>query len=89
MNWPPALSHSLADVILSYVTGEKGRNRVRVYADSKTGILLLEFFEHALGSDGAKRKTVSTGHRDWDRAKRQADEMAARITRNEPAPSAD
>src|SRR5689334_12399471 len=80
-------AQTMAKAKTSYVTGEKGRNRVRVFADSKTGILCLEFYEQALGSSGPKRKTVSTGHRDWDRAKRQADEMAARITRNEPAPS--
>ena len=77
----------MAKVKTSYVTGEKGRNRVRVFADAKTGMFLLEFYEQALGSSKPKRKCVSTGHRDWDRAKRQADEMAARITQNEPAPS--
>ena len=77
----------MAKAKTSYVTGEKGRNRVRAFADDKTGMFLLEFYEWSLGSEAPKRKRVSTGHRDFERAKRQADEMAARITRSEPAPS--
>ena len=44
---------------------------MRVFPDPKTGILQLEWRE-----DG-RRLTRSLGHRDWVRAKRQADEFAA------------
>jgi integrase len=61
----------------SYKAGEKGRNRVRVYEDNKTGIILAEFYE-----DG-KRKRVSLGHRDRAKAKQQADDIAAAIGKAE------
>ena len=55
----------------SYGAGEWGRNRVRVFPDPKTGILQLEWRENG------RRLTRSLGHREWVRAKRQADEFAA------------
>ena len=55
----------------SYSAGEWGRNRVRVFPDPKTGLIQIEWRE-----DG-RRRSRSLGHRDWDRAKRQADEVAA------------
>ncbi len=55
----------------SYGAGEWGRNRVRVFPDPKTGLYQLEWRE-----DG-RRLTRSLGHREWVRAKRQADEFAA------------
>ena len=55
----------------SYGAGEWGRNRVRVFPDPKTGLFQLEWRE-----DG-RRLTRSLGHREWVRAKRQADEFAA------------
>ena len=55
----------------SYGAGEWGRNRVRVFADPKTGLIQIEWRE-----DG-RRLSRSLGHRDWARAKRQADEVAA------------
>jgi hypothetical protein len=73
----------------SYTTGEKGRNRVRAYADDKTGIFLFEYYTRGLGATEPKRERVSTGHRDPVRAKQQADELAASLSRNEPAPTAD
>ena len=60
----------------SYLTGEKGRNRVRVF-EHTSGLLMLEF------RDGGKRTRVSLGHRDRDRAKRSADEAAARLAATE------
>jgi integrase len=69
----------------SYTTGEKGRNRVRAYTDDKTGIFLLEYYTRALGATEPKRERVSTGHRDPVRAKQQADELAASLSRNEPS----
>ena len=55
----------------SYGAGEWGRNRVRVFPDPKTGLYQLEWRENG------RRLTRSLKHRDWRRAKRQADEFAA------------
>ena len=55
----------------SYGAGEWGRNRVRVFPDAKTGLYQIEWRQ-----DGC-RLSRSLGHRDWSRAKRQADEFAA------------
>ena len=55
----------------SYGAGEWGRNRVRVFPDPKTGLFQIEWRE-----DG-RRLSRSLKHRDWARAKRQADEFAA------------
>ena len=51
----------------SYSAGERGRNRVLVFPDPGTGLLRIEWRE------GGRRLTKSLGHRDWDRANRQAD----------------
>ena len=55
----------------SYSAGEWGRNRVRVFPDPKTGRYQIEWRENG------RRLTRSLKHRDWSRAKRQADEVAA------------
>ena len=55
----------------SYGAGEWGRNRVRVFPDPKTGLYQIEWRENG------RRLTRSLGHRDWTRAKKQADEFAA------------
>ena len=55
----------------SYSAGEWGRNRVRVFPDPRTGMMQVEWRE-----DGRKMRR-SLRHRDWARAKRQADEIAA------------
>ena len=55
----------------SYSAGEWGRNRVRIFPDPKTGIFQIEW------RDNERRLTRSLGHREWVRAKRQADEFAA------------
>ena len=55
----------------SYGAGEWGRNRVRVFPDPKTGIFQIEWRENG------SRLTRSLKHRDWMKAKRQADEFAA------------
>ena len=55
----------------SYGAGEWGRNRVRVFPDPKTGLFQMEWRENG------RRLTRSLGHRDWAKAKRQADEAAA------------
>ncbi|MDE2870500.1 MAG: site-specific integrase [Gemmatimonadota bacterium] len=55
----------------SYGAGEWGRNRVRIFPDPKTGMFQIEWRENG------RRLTRSLKHRDWRRAKRQADEFAA------------
>ena len=55
----------------SYSAGEWGRNRVRVFSDPRTGIMQVEWREDA------RKMRRSLRHRDWARAKRQADEIAA------------
>ena len=54
-----------------YSAGEWGRNRVRVFPDPRTGVIQIEWRENG------RRITRSLGHRDWNRAKMQADEVAA------------
>ncbi len=63
----------------SYSAGEWGRNRVRVFPDPKTGIFQIEWRENG------RRLTRSLKHRDWRRAKRQADEAAADVAVHEPS----
>ena len=62
----------------SYSAGEWGRNRVRVFPDPKTGIYQIEWRENG------RRLSRSLKHRDWGRAKRQADEVAAGLAVHEP-----
>ena len=62
----------------SYGGGEWGRNRVRVFPDPKTGLFQLEWRENG------RRLTRSLGHRDWAKAKRQADEAAADFAMLQP-----
>ena len=67
----------------SYGAGEWGRNRVRVFPDPKTGLYQIEWRENG------RRLTRSLKHRDWKRAKRQADEVAAGFAVHEPAGKAE
>ncbi|MDE0082098.1 MAG: site-specific integrase [Gammaproteobacteria bacterium] len=62
----------------SYSAGEWGRNRVRVFPDRRTGVIQIEWRE------GGRRLTRSLRHRDWARAKEQADEFAASLVPPEP-----
>ena len=55
----------------SYGAGEWGRNRVRVFPDPKTGLFQIEWRE------SGHRLSRSLKHRDWARAKTQADEFPA------------
>ncbi len=72
----------------SYGAGEWGRNWMRIFPDPRTGYFQIEWRENG------RRLTRSLGHRDWARAKRQADEFAAGFvgpdlngeTRAEPEP---
>ena len=67
----------------SYGAGEWGRNRVRVFPDPKTGLYQIEWRENG------RRLTRSLKHRDWARAKRQADEVAASLAVHEPTGKAE
>ena len=67
----------------SYGAGEWGRNRVRVFPDPKTGRYQIEWRENG------RRLTRSLKHRDWMRAKRQADEVAAGFAVHEPNDTAE
>lgn len=62
----------------SYIAGEKGRNRVRVFERAHYGLWIDYRTE-----DGG-RVRLSLGYSDRDRAKREADDIAAKFGR-EPA----
>jgi len=61
----------------SYSTGERGRNRVRAFVHPNTGTLFLEY------RSGGQRKRKAVGTRDRETAKQQADELAAKLGRND------
>lgn len=61
----------------SYKAGEKGRNRVRVF--ERDSAIYVEFYARDPETGQRKRRRKSTGHRDRDRAKQQADEIAAKL----------
>jgi integrase len=68
------MSHRKQRETTSYVTGEKGKNRVRVFTDPRTGMIYLEY------RDGQGRKArTACGHRDFAGAKAQADDLAAQL----------
>ena len=67
----------------SYSAGEWGRNRVRVFADPKTGLFQIEWRENG------RRLRRSLKHGDFARAKRQADEFAAGFVRPDSAGAAE
>ena len=62
-----------------YTAGERGRNRVRVFPDPKTGMFQLEYRRNG------RRESKSLKHRDLELAKDQADKLAA----NFPPPDAE
>jgi integrase len=62
----------------SYVAGEKGRNRVRLYPHPQYGTLYLEYYDEA----GVKRR-VALGHDDLTKGKIAANELAAALLKHE------
>jgi hypothetical protein len=60
-----------------YSAGAKGRNRVRAF-EGRSGVLYVEYWEREDGTEATRRRH-SLGHRDRQRAKRQVDEIAARL----------
>lgn len=63
----------------SYSAGEPGLNRVRVFEHPKSGVLYMEYRERDPGTGRLRRRRMSTGHRDRQRAKRQAQEIAGTL----------
>ncbi len=61
-----------------YHAGERGRNRVRVFPDPKTGMYQLEYRRNG------RRESRSLHHRDFEKAKAQADRLAASFPTSEP-----
>lgn len=68
----------------SYSVGERGRNRVRAFEHPATARLFLEFYEPARGGGKPRPRRVALGHRDRERAKAAAEELAAALRRAEP-----
>jgi hypothetical protein len=64
---------------VSYKTGEKGSNRVRLFSHARDGSLYLEY------RDGASKKSISLGHSDENQGKHAADTLALSLRENEPA----
>lgn len=62
----------------SYSTGERGKNRVRVFEHPVTLLLFLEHY-----ADG-RRLRIALGHKDRERAKAKAEEVAVGLRRDEP-----
>lgn len=58
---------------VSYTAGERGRNRVRVFAHWRTGGMYAEWREEGV------KKRISLQHKDAAQAKQFADEAAARL----------
>jgi len=68
------MSHRKQRETPSYVTGEKGKNRVRVFVDPRSGKVYLEYRD-----DRGRKARTACGHRDFASAKAQADELAAQL----------
>lgn len=62
----------------TYVAGEKGRNRVRLYPHPQYGTLYLEYYDEV----GAKKR-VALGHDDLTQGKIAANELAAALLKHE------
>jgi len=62
----------------SWATGEKGKNRVRVFERGSRGMFLDAFFRDPL-TGSVTRKRTSLGRVDRDTAKRKAEELATRL----------
>lgn len=71
----------------SYSVGERGRNRVRVFEHQTTGRIFLEFYEPSGPGQRPKPKRVALGHRDRERAKAKAEEVAAKLRQGAPVVS--
>lgn len=69
----------------SFSAGERGRNRVRAFLDHGRG-LYLEWYEPVPDNPTPRRARQALGHNDQERAKGQAEAMAAALRAAEGAP---
>ncbi len=65
----------------SWSTGERGRNRVRVFEHQTTGLLFLEMYDSVGPGKKPRPKRIALGHRDREAAKAKAEELAMAIRR--------
>ena len=65
--------------VWSFVTGEKGRNRVRVFEDVNRGAIFLEFYDRTPSTGERVKQRVSVKHTDREKAKAQAEELATKL----------
>lgn len=69
----------------SYIAGEKRVNRVRAFAHPRTETLYLEYREPDPQRPGKTRKArTALGHRDQERGKQQAEELALQLRQGAP-----
>lgn len=68
----------------SYKTGERGRNRVRVFERSRGSNLFIEWYEKDPATGERTRVRRSLGHWDREQAKAKADRIAARFAEMDP-----
>ena len=80
----------------SYSVGERGRNRVRVFAHAETGRMFLEFASGSYTSPATsagrvrpKVERVALGHSDIERAKQAAEKLAADLRTATPQATAE
>ena len=62
----------------TYVAGEKGKNRVRLFSHPQWGTLYLEYYDEA----GAKKRDA-LGHDDFTQGKITANELAVAVLKHE------
>lgn len=67
-----------------YKAGRKGENRVRAFEHSGSGIIYLEFWVRDPETGERYRKRVSTKHRDREKARDQADQLAGEFATDPP-----
>ena len=65
---------------VSYKTGEKGSNRVRLFSHPRDGTLYVEY------RVGPLKKRIALGHSDEQLGKQAADTLALKLRENEPPP---
>jgi integrase len=63
----------------SYKTGEKGRNRVRVFEDHTRGMIFAEIIERDPATGAPRKRRIALEHADRERAKLDAERMAAAL----------
>lgn len=68
------MAHSKRRKRSSYIVGEKGVNRVRLFAQDRDGILYVEYRDE---SQVKRRQCLK--HGDWDRGKKAAESLAAAL----------